>query len=143
MRDIYLIKYTVKGIKALDEEVTLSFYKKTITKEFNTQGYNIKGIYGMNGSGKSGIITFVQILKNILVNSGYLNNPMSQRSLDEIINKKLDNLYISAEFIYNFVDEKELYRYDVNISKNEMGKYVIANEQLLCKKATSKKEKWT
>lgn len=141
MRDIYLIKYTVKGIKALDEEVTLSFYKKTITKEFNTQGYNIKGIYGMNGSGKSGIITSVQILKNILVNSGYLNNPMSQRSLDEIINKKLDNLYISAEFIYNFVDEKELYRYDVNISKNEMEKYVIANEQLLCKKATSKKEK--
>ena len=141
MRDIYLITYTVKGIKALDEEVALSFYKKTITKEFNTQGYNIKGIYGMNGSGKSGIITSVQILKNILVNSGYLNNPMSQRSLDEIINKKLDNLYISAEFIYNFVDEKELYRYDVNISKNEMGKYVIANEQLLCKKATSKKEK--
>ena len=123
MRDIYLIKYTVKGIKALDEEVTLSFYKKTITKEFNTLGYNIKGIYGMNGSGKSGIITSVQILKNILVNSGYLNNPMSQRSLDEIINKKLDNLYISAAFIYNFVDEKELYRYDVNISKNEMGKY--------------------
>lgn len=63
MRDIYLIKYTVKGIKALDEEVTLSFYKKTITKEFNTLGYNIKGIYGMNGSGKSGIITSVQILK--------------------------------------------------------------------------------
>lgn len=140
MVDVYLIKYSVKGIKALDEEVILSFYKKTITKEVNTQGYNIKGIYGMNGSGKSGIITSVQILKNILVDSAYLNNPMSQRSLDAIINKKLNNLYISAEFIFNFENEKELFRYDVNISKNEAGKYVIANEQLLCKKATSKKE---
>lgn len=140
MVNIYLIKYTVKGIKALDEEVILSFYKKTITKEVNTQGYNIKGIYGMNGSGKSGIITSVQILKNILVDSAYLNNPMSQRSLDAIINKRLNNLYISAEFIYNFENAKELFRYDVNISKNEAGRYVIANEQLLCKKATSKKE---
>ena len=40
-------------------------------------GYNIKGIYGMNGSGKSGIVTSVKILKSILTDSGYLNNPIS------------------------------------------------------------------
>lgn len=39
-------------------------------------GYNIKGIYGMNGSGKSGIVISVKILKSILTDSGYLNNPI-------------------------------------------------------------------
>lgn len=39
-------------------------------------GYNIKGIYEMNGSGKSGIVTSVKILKSILTDSGYLNNPI-------------------------------------------------------------------
>ena len=51
-------------------------------------GYNIKGIYGMNGSGKSGIVTSVKILKNILTDPGYLNNPIIQKNLDSIINKK-------------------------------------------------------
>ena len=53
MKNIYLINYSVKGIKSLDEDVKLSFYKKTISKDPDMHGYNIKGIYGMNGSGKS------------------------------------------------------------------------------------------
>ena len=53
MQLIYLINYSVKGIKSLDEDVKLSFYKKTISKNPDMNGYNIKGIYGMNGSGKS------------------------------------------------------------------------------------------
>ena len=57
MKDVYLVNYSVKGIKTLDQTVSLSFYKKTISKEPDTQDYNIKGIYGMNGSGKSGIVT--------------------------------------------------------------------------------------
>jgi len=69
MKDMYLLKYSVKGIKSLDKLVSLSFYKKTITKDMDTQGFNIKGIYGMNGSGKSGIMASIQILKNILTDS--------------------------------------------------------------------------
>lgn len=76
MQLIYLINYSVKGIKSLDEDVKLSFYKKKISKNPDMNGYNIKGIYGMNGSGKSGIVTSVKILKNILTDSGYLNNPI-------------------------------------------------------------------
>lgn len=91
MKDIYLINYSVKGIKTLDQLVSLSFYKKTISNDPDTRDYNIKGIYGMNGSGKSGIVSSVDILRNLLVNSEYLNNPIVQRNLDAIINKKQEN----------------------------------------------------
>ena len=33
MKDVYLVNYSVKGIKTLDQTVSLSFYKKTISKE--------------------------------------------------------------------------------------------------------------
>lgn len=76
MQKIFITSFSVKGIKSLDQLITLSFYKKTIKKEFDTQHYNMKGIYGSNGSGKSGIITSVNILKNILTDTSYLSNPI-------------------------------------------------------------------
>ena len=105
MADIYLIKYSVKGIKAIDQLVSLSFYKKIIPKNADTQAYNIKGIYGMNGSGKSGIITSVEILKNLLIDSDYLNNPIVQKNLDAIINKKTSELFIEADYITKIGEE--------------------------------------
>ena len=36
MKDIYLLNYSVKGVKTLDQLVSLSFYKKTISKELDT-----------------------------------------------------------------------------------------------------------
>ena len=94
MNDIYLLNYSVRGIKTLDQLVSLSFYKKTISRDMDTQEYNIKGIYGMNGSGKSGIITSVAILKNLLIDPDYLNNPITQKNLDGIINKKTKELFM-------------------------------------------------
>ena len=32
MKDIFLVNYSVKGIKTLDKLVSLSFYKKVISK---------------------------------------------------------------------------------------------------------------
>lgn len=36
MKDIFLVSYSVKGIKTLDQLVSLSFYKKTISKNLDT-----------------------------------------------------------------------------------------------------------
>ena len=76
MNNIFLVSYRVKGIKNFEEEVSLSFYKKTITKPIDIGNYNVKGIYGMNGSGKSAIISSVDILRNLLINENYLNIPI-------------------------------------------------------------------
>ena len=99
MKDFYMVNYKVRGIKTLDEMISLSFYKKTITYPIDTQDYNVKGIYGVNGSGKSGIVTSVDILKNILIDENYLTNPIVQKNLDAIINKKINELSIVVEFL--------------------------------------------
>lgn len=141
MADIYLIKYSVKGIKAIDQLVSLSFYKKIIPKNTDTQAYNIKGIYGMNGSGKSGIITSVEILKSLLIDSDYLNNPIVQKNLDAIINKKTSELFMEADYIIK--RDKEvigLYRYNVTLLKGATGRYIISHEGLFTKKATSRSD---
>lgn len=140
MKDIYLVNYSVKGIKTLDELVSLSFYKKTITKNPDTRNYNIKGIYGTNGSGKSAIISSVDILRNILTDSHYLNNSIVQENLEEIINKRLKELFIEAEYLVDVDDGPVLLKYNVTIAKDNTKKYIISKENLFFRIATSKSE---
>ncbi len=140
MKNVYLLNYSVKGIKTLDQLISLSFYKKTISKNPDTQDYNVKGIYGMNGSGKSAIITSVDILRNLLINSGYLNDPIVQGNLSEIINKKTEELFIGAEYLVNLKDLFMIFRYEIKLLKDKTGKYVIAYECLSSKNANSKND---
>ena len=125
MKDIYLLNYSVKGVKTLDQLVTLSFYKKTISKELDTQEYNIKGIYGMNGSGKSGIITSAEILRNLITDSGYLNNPIVQKNLDAIVNKKTNELFIETDYVVASEASLITFRYNVTLMKDNTGKFIF------------------
>lgn len=140
MKDFYLVNYSVKGIKSLDQLISLSFYKKTITRNIDTKGYNVKGIYGMNGAGKSAIITSMDILRNLLNNTGYLNNPMVQQNLDAIINKMLRQLYIKVDFIVKINNRMVLLNYEIQLEKNNADRYEIAFERLNAKKATSRSQ---
>ena len=142
MKNIYLLKYSVKGIKTLDELVSLSFYKKIIPQNPDTQEYNIKAIYGMNGTGKSAIVCSVEILKNLFSNEDYLANPLAQKKLDALINKKTNELFIEVDYLYRY-DNDQLFQfcYTVTVSRNFSGKYVISYEKLESKKATSKSDK--
>ena len=106
MSFFYLLNYSVRGIKSIDEWVELSFYKKTINRNFSFSDYNIKGIYGANGSGKSAIITSVRIIKKIIQDDSYLNNSLIQKKLDELVNKRLGKLEVSIDFLVNTNWEK-------------------------------------
>ena len=142
MSNVFLLNYKVKGIKALDEKVSLSFYKKTVTTPIDTQKYNIKGIYGMNGSGKSGIIASVDILNNLLVDVAYLNNPMVQKNLDAIINKKIRELYIKVEFLLKLEDVFIIFKYKIVLQKSTNGNFEIYKEQLSYKYKNSRGKKF-
>lgn len=142
MKHIFLVNYRVKGIKTLEEEVSLSFYKKTITMPLDTKEYNIKGIYGINGSGKSGIVASVDILRNLLLDDGYLNNPMVQKNLDAIINKKTKELCIGVDFLAEDSGKTFLYNYEIVIKKASTDKFIINGEKISYKLATSRKDEF-
>ena len=141
MKDIYLVNYSVKGIKSLDQLVSLSFYKKTFTSNGNNfQDYNIKGIYGINGSGKTAIVTSVKVFKNLILNRDYLNNPYIQSQLDELMNKKLQQMDFVVDFFVDFENKPNLYRYEISLCRERGGRIVIDREKLSFRIATSRKE---
>lgn len=140
MENILLLNYSVKGIKVLEEEVSLSFYKKFLTFPLNRKSYNIKGIYGMNGSGKSAIITSFDILKHLLVDESYLSNPIIQKNLNELINKKTETLGIKVSFLINRGKKAFIIQYEVEIQKASNGKFEIVSEALSCKPSSSSNE---
>ena len=137
MKDIYLVNYSVSGIKTIDRLVTLAFYKKIISPEPDTRVYNVKGIYGINGSGKSGILASVDILKSLLTNPEYLNNPVVQKKLVAMINTMKERLFIRAEFISGFGKGLWFFRYEITLERAASRKYLIYGEEFSFRKATS------
>lgn len=140
MNRIYLLRYAVKGIKNLDDWAVLSFYNKTIKKSFSIQKYNVKGIYGTNGSGKSGIVRSVQIMKNLIADPYYLNNTYVQKLLNDVVNKKTKKLSIKADFLHQTDEIMLVYHYEIDIEKNHLNAFEISSEKLCSKKATSASE---
>lgn len=137
MKEIYLIRYAVKGIKTVDDWATMLFYNKTITKNFDIRKYNVKGLYGMNGAGKSGIVTSVRILKGILMDDNYLSNPLVQKHLDELVNKKLEKIDFDVDYLFILEEKPLLFNYKLSIGKDKVGRYSVIWEELTVKKATS------
>lgn len=137
MRNIYLINYAVKGIKNLDDWAELSFYNKTIRKPFSIRKFNVKGIYGTNGAGKSGIIRSAEILKHLLIDPYFLSDSYVQSLLNDLINKKTKTLSIRTDFLHCDDKTMRLYHYEITVEKNHLDTYVITSESLSVKNATS------
>ena len=137
MKEIYLISYAVRGIKSLDDWSRLSFYKKTINKDFNIHGYNVKGIYGTNGVGKSAIVTSVKILREILINPAYLSDSLVQKKLDELINRKHRKLEFEVEYALVISKNIRVYRYNLIIEQEYPGRFVLKEEKLAFRNAAS------
>lgn len=139
MEGLNIINYKVKGIKSLDDTIELSFYKKTISKDINFQDYNIKGIYGVNGVGKTSIISSLKLLKDIFLYPTYFSNEFNQSKLYQLINKSTKELDIEVEFIVNFEDMKRpiLYRYNIVVALSQLDTYVIRSEKVSIRTATS------
>lgn len=69
-----------------------------------------------------------------------MNNPIVQKNLDAIINKKVGELFLEAEYIVPFENGLALFRYRITLERGTSGKYVISGEELSVKKATSKND---
>lgn len=128
--DFYLLAISVSGIKNIEKEVTLNFYKRGIDKSFNPEKYRIKAIYGENGAGKSALMTSVGIFKDLIIDEDYLKKTEIQKLLQELINKKTMHFCFQCEFLNDNEGDNSIYRYTVELRRNEKEKYIIAHEQL-------------
>lgn len=125
----YLLSLTICGIKNIEKEIRIDFYKKTIDKNFDPSLYRVKAIYGENGAGKTGIVMAVKILQQLIINGRYLSDSVNQGILDAIINKVTRELHIECEFAEYTQDHITVYKYSVKLGLNELGKYEIIYEQ--------------
>ncbi len=129
-KDFYLLGISVSGIKNIEKEVNLSFYKKGIDKSFDPEKYRVKAVYGENGAGKSALMTSISIFKDLIVDDDYLKNPEKQKLLRELINKKTKCFHFQCEFLNEENGDISVYRYTIELRQNEKEKYEISHEHL-------------
>ncbi|MBE6025217.1 MAG: ATP-binding protein [Cellulosilyticum sp.] len=132
MINFFLLRMRLNGIKSISTPIELEFYNKILTS-FNPELYRVKAIYGENGSGKTGIVTAVSIIKKIVLSRDYLRQVETQSLLAELINKKNNKLALEVQFAKYYEEDKDIdvYRYGIEISK--VGdSYEITNEYLNC-----------
>ncbi len=134
-----MLSFSFKGIKNIEELIKLSFYKNSIDTEFDKTGYKVKGIYGENGVGKSAIITAVKIYRNIMLKRRFLSSAVNNKNLSYLINKNIQKAYFESEFLMKEEGKINLYRFVLEIGKNEKnGFYEIINESCMVKKAENR-----
>ena len=134
--EFYLLEFRLNGIKNIEKTIEISFYKQDI-RNFNRENYNVKGIFGRNGIGKTAVIKGIEILRNIVLDSDYLI--LKSSLLNEIINKKLKECYLSAEFlVVDKNNKKHIFEHSIKL-KIENGKIIITKE-IINKKKLDRKE---
>jgi len=129
----YLLSVGVSGIKSIKKEVRLNFYKKTVDKDFDPDKYRIKAIYGENGSGKSALITAVNIFQELVINESYLAESKKQKYLEEMVNKSTHEFKFNCEYLINLKTEKLVYFYEFILGLNNRGDFEIQHEVLKVK----------
>ena len=138
----YMLRLKIQGIKNIENPIEFNFYKKTINNDFNPEKYRIKAIYGENGSGKTAIITSVEMLQNLILNKNYLADNDTQRKLVEMINRKTKKGFIETEFHMNVESVKIIFRYYVSFAVGEDGRVYITEESLEQKNGNYSKNKF-
>ena len=141
-RMIYLLNMSMSGIKNIEKEIRIDFYGKTVNKNFEPEKNKIKVIYGENGSGKTAIITAIDIVKEFIINENYLRSLQNQTLLAELINKKTKEFMFRCEFV-TLIDSLVIYEYEVGFSFDENGEVYVAYESLKYKRNNSKNIKST
>lgn len=130
----------VNGIKSISREIELDFYNKVITT-FNPELYKVKAIYGENGSGKTAIVSALNIVKKIILSPNYLIQTETQTLLQELINKKNKQFCMEVEFAVYDKEDIDVYRYSLALALRN-GLYEIVRESLDVKRAYTRNKKY-
>lgn len=94
----YLLNMKVNGIKNIDKEVKLEFYKTVVDQTLDYSKYNVKAIYGPNGAGKTGLIYAADIYRGLVFDEKYITLSNANGFLPNIVNQNVKQLSISMCF---------------------------------------------
>ena len=118
----FILNLKLNGIKNIDKEIGIDFYKKDL-KNFSPINYNVKGIFGPNGIGKTAILKSIEIIKNIVINNYYLTDSENLNLLHKLINKNTKKMNVEITFL-NFNnkknDKKYIYYVELEIKHNDI-----------------------
>ncbi|WP_335967837.1 AAA family ATPase [Fusobacterium polymorphum] len=118
----FLLNLKLNGIKNIEKEIEIDFYKKDL-KNFSPINYNVKGIFGPNGIGKTAILKSIEIIKNIVINNYYLTDSENLNLLHKLINKNTKKMNVEITFL-NFNnkknDKKYIYYVELEIKHNDI-----------------------
>ena len=118
----FLLNLKLNGIKNIEKEIEIDFYKKDL-KNFPPINYNVKGIFGPNGIGKTAILKSIEIIKNIVINNYYLTDSENLNLLHKLINKNTKKMNVEITFL-NFNnkknDKKYIYYVELEIKHNDI-----------------------
>ena len=92
----YVLRFTTKGIKNIDKLTSVDFYNNSISKgkTINLEKKNVKGIFGINGAGKSAYMLAIDIYNTITTKSNYLLQDIIKDKLTRLINKSTKQLFL-------------------------------------------------
>ncbi len=128
-RMLFLLSLSVSGIKNIENKIQIEFCGKTVDKSFTPEKYNVKGIYGENGSGKTAIISSIGIVKEFIFNNNYLRDSQNQRLLTELINKSTREFCFRCEF-FTTIEHFIIFEYEVCFAFDENDEVYVSRESL-------------
>lgn len=99
-----LLRFTTCGIKNIDKITSIDFYNNSISRgdKIDLKKKNIKGVFGINGAGKTAYVLAMNIYKSLTTESDYLLQYSIKNKLQEIINKETKELFLETIFaVYN------------------------------------------
>ena len=129
----FLLRMKVNGIKSIDKEVQLNFYKGTLSKKFDASNSHVKAIYGPNGAGKTALVYAAEIYKNLVMNSDYLAMSNATGVLDNLVNQKSKKFEIEMYFAVLNKDQEldSVYKHKIVLEK--VSERYLITEERLCK----------
>ena len=141
-RLFYLLNLQVSGIKNIEHALVFDFYKKTINNNFSPEDYKLKAIYGENGSGKTGIVAGVNLIKRLILNNNYLSDNATQKYLFELVNKKTKHGSVEIEFYTRVGNENVILRYCIEFGIRDDYRFYLISERLDSKNGNYSKNQY-
>lgn len=127
----YLLKLKVCGIKNINKEIEVDFYKSVLDRNHKYENYNVKSLYGPNGAGKTAIIYALDLYRKIVLDQDFIPFANANKTFDDFINKSLKRFYIEVYFASLDSDDKikRVFSHKLVLAQNN-GRYELVEETL-------------